>query len=121
MTEYRQLSEQELKLMGINLGCPTKLKTWVKKYYHTSANKILVILNLEYNDSSYDYRGCTILVFDNDGNELIPAKGNSIEARIAINNFYASDFGLSDEIYDLPEQSQLIYYLNTPELFVKVS
>lgn len=55
---------------------------WVKKYFKNSKPKqAYVMFNNEYNDEGYDTSLMTILVFDQQGNELVPDKGKAILAR----------------------------------------
>jgi hypothetical protein len=120
MNTYRKLTTDELKTMGINLACPPEVKKWVTKYFPKTANRVQVLLNMEYNDEGYDFRGCTPIVFDAEGNELVPSKGKSIEARNESSNWYSETLGLSSSSYDNECVSQLTFYLEEPELYVKI-
>ena len=56
----------------------------------------LVMFNNEYNDSGYDISVKLILVYDAEGNELVPNKENSVKAR-------EEQPELSDFIYERQE------------------
>jgi hypothetical protein len=81
-----------------------KLLNWVKKYYpfyDASVSSAYIMFNSEYNDETYDNTVTTILVFDKNGNEITPTKGNSIKARENLPEFwdYLSDDGCGTEEY----------------------
>jgi hypothetical protein len=57
------------------------IRAWVNQYYPESAYSVLIMFNSEYDDCWYETSLKCILVFDKDGNELVPNKGMSERAR----------------------------------------
>jgi hypothetical protein len=109
---YRKLSTEELRSFGINTSDKYKqIIDHVKKYYPNTANRALLLLDSEYDDEYYNNKVKTILVFDKEGNELVPTKGKSLEAR---NIPYIGDLEQTNQYLE-----DIVVYLDVPELYVK--
>src|SRR4051812_6700437 len=96
MNKYRKLSKEEVKnIMNCKFEQPPKtVKDHLSKYYPNQASKVTLIVDSDYNDSTYDNTVVGMIVLDKDGTELTPVKGKSIEARtefIENNKYMLSD------------------------------
>lgn len=81
---FSRVSIETLESMGVTF--PKKedyvvYREFAKKYYPNNANKMVIVINSEYNDNSYDNSFSYILVYDKDGNELVPNKNTAHECR----------------------------------------
>lgn len=86
-TEYRLLTDSELKMLGIKLPSdsgPDKYEIYRKfvlKYYPKTSALIEVMIDSCYNDSTYNNRIHMLVVYDSDGNELVPNKNTARTCR----------------------------------------
>ena len=90
MSTYRKPTEKELKRIYLFLKGQYETeasedqaayKEYAKEFYPKTASSMLISLSSEYNDETYDYRIGFVVVYDKDGEELLPLKGKSVEAR----------------------------------------
>ena len=125
---YRKLTSSELKLLGITApSAAYKLHIdFAKKYYPSNATTMVLALDSEYNDNTYENTIKYVVVYDVDGNELPPLKATAKQCRdgwIELNIPGTSNIdGYSpNESHD--EMSDLIIQLTNvlPELYVKIS
>jgi hypothetical protein len=115
---YRKLTDEEVKNM-LNCrtdGAPKWVKDYLSKYYKQdfTISKVILLVDSEYNDSSYDNKIVGLIALDKEGNEISPIKGKSVEARAA---FISLDERLEESYNPMENISYLIG--NLPELYVK--
>jgi len=125
---YRKLTSSELKLLGITApSAAYKLHIdFAKKYYPSNATTMVLALDSEYNDNTYENTIKYVVVYDVDGNELPPLKATAKQCRdgwIELNipgTSFIHGWG-PHESHD--EMSDLIIQLTNvlPELYVKIS
>lgn len=114
---FHKLSDQELLAYGIRKKeLPLEVEKYLQKYYPNWARTIF-IFNAEYNDEYYNHSTSSAIVFDKNGNEIVPKSEFSVSARKEIPTAHA--FGLTDQ-----EQSEateeIVYYKDSlPDLYVK--
>lgn len=83
MSEYRKATAEELAKIGY---VPNNDKyhnhiNFAKKYYPVEATTMVLVIDSEYNDSTYDNQLKYVIVYDKDGNELPPLKKTAKECR----------------------------------------
>lgn len=81
--KYRRVTAEELARIGY---VPNKTKynehiAFANKYYPPEAHTMTLVINSEYNDSTYDNRLKYVIVHDQDGNEVPPIKKTARECR----------------------------------------
>jgi hypothetical protein len=80
---YRKVTRVELEAIGFVF--PTdKYKehiTFARKYYPKEATSIVIVINSEYNDNTYDNRFSYLLAYNKNGDELPPLKETAKECR----------------------------------------
>lgn len=114
---FRKLSNDELNSYGIPTeNCaPQILKTYLDTYFKGWA-RCVVVLNAEYNDEYYNHSTKCVIAFDAEGNEIVPDKTLSIEARKEVPDAY--DLGVRDEESE-DEIEDLVFIASIPDLYVK--
>ena len=116
---YRKLTEGELAKYGLKINQHKPVIDWVQKNYPKTAVSALVMFSSEYDDNYYSNEIQTVLVYDKDGNELLPLKEKSVTARKSLPDMYyltSNDGEGTREPLD-----DLVVLLTTPELYVKDS
>ena len=122
--EYRKLTTKDLEALGLVIPS-NKYKehiAFAKKYYPLEATSLVLVVNSEYNDNTYDNRLSYVIVYNKDGNELPPLKATAKECRqqwfeLPIPGFRKYGGGESDEPLD-----DIVIPLNGfPDLYMKVS
>lgn len=117
---YRKLTEEELKKYGFSRKNNQIVSEYVRKYYPQEAASALVMATSEYNDSTYDVHGVTIIVFDKNQNELTPLKDCSISARKDMPCPYQIYPNNSDyDGYTERDLEDFVVFLDVPELYIK--
>jgi hypothetical protein len=126
--KYRKLTESELKLLGITTpSAAYKLhRDFAKRYYPSNATTLVLALDSEYNDNTYNNTIKYVVVYDVDGNELPPLKATAKQCR---DGWSKLDIPGTSEICGYgphesrEEMSDLIIQLTNelPELYVKIS
>jgi hypothetical protein len=126
--KYRKLTESELKLLGITTPSDTyKLhRDFAKKYYPSNATTMVLALDSEYNDNTYENTIKYVVVYDVDGNELPPLKATAKQCRDGWSELYipgTSNITGWGPHESREEMSDLIIQLTNvlPELYVKIS
>jgi hypothetical protein len=119
---YRKVTRQELEALGFVF--PTeKYKehiAFARKYYPKEATSLVLAINSEYNDNTYDNRLSYVIAYNKDGNELPPLKETAKECRqkwfeLSIPGIGKYDYKSQDQIDDI-----VIPLLdNVPELYIK--
>lgn len=115
---YRKLNKSEIKNL-LNTKAE-ELPAWaakhLKDYYPAGYSKVVLLVNSEYNDSSYDNSFVGMVVFDTNMNEISPIKGKEVEAR---SKFIEN--AESPTQYETYEQIENVSYLvgGLPDLYVK--
>ena len=115
--EFRKLTDEELKAMGLRNSTPSALGDLAKYYDLTNAYRGTVVCQSDYNDSTYDIHDAYLIVLDQDGNEIPPIKGKSKEARLYVSSKSYELFGGRSEIYDPP--NDIVFNFKMPELYIK--
>jgi hypothetical protein len=120
--KYRLVTRQELEALGF-LFPTDKYKehiAFARKYYPKEAASLVLVINSEYNDNTYDNRLSYVIVYNKDGNELPPLKETAKECRqkwfeLAIPGMGKYGYESQDQIDDI-----VIPLLdNVPELYIK--
>lgn len=119
---YRLITRQELEAIGFVF--PTdKYKEHIKfarKYYPSEATSMVLAINSEYNDNTYNNSLAYVVVYDKNGNELVPLKETAKECR---QNWYDLPIpGVIDSYNETGEKMDdvVISLLNdVPELYIK--
>ena len=123
-TEYRLLTEKEMQVLGITLpnkGATDKYdvyRNFVLKYYPKNSALIEVMVDSSYNDSTYDNRVYMIVVYDSDGNELVPNKNTARNCREEMRQI-SLPYG-QYETHESIESFFVKMDKSIPELYVKV-
>lgn len=118
--EFRKLTSAELEVFGIVIPT-TKYKAHVafaKKYYPPEATSLVMCINSEYNDNTYDNNLAYIIVYDKNGNELPPLKTTAKECREKWFDLPVpgmSKYGSSEE----PVENVSIPLVELPDLYIK--
>lgn len=120
--KYRKVTRQELEALGFLF--PTyKYKehiAFARKYYPKEATSLVLVINSEYNDNTYDNRLSYVIVYNKDGNELPPLKETAKECRqkwfeLAFPGMGKYGYESQDQIDDI-----VIPLLDhVPELYIK--
>ena len=128
---YKKLTESELKLLGITApSAAYKLHIdFAKKYYPSNATTMVLALDSEYNDNTYENTIKYVVVYDVDGNELPPLKATAKQCRdgwIELNipgTSVICGYSETGGRESLDQMSDLIIQLTNvlPELYVKIS
>lgn len=127
MSEYRRATAEELAKIGYipNQAKHGKHITFAKKYYPPEATIMVMVVNSEYNDNTYNNEISYILVYDKDRNELTPIKSKAKECRenwytLPIPNTTSDGYGGVESSDPLEE---VVIPLNNeiPEFYVKVN
>jgi hypothetical protein len=119
MSEYRKLTDFEVRLFGIRNtenAFDKKCRNVAIKYYK-NPYMIERIVSSEYNDNTYDNRFTAMYVYDKDGNELTPSKEQIVNAQREIDEieFYMNN------TYDYQEPSSFILVDHKiPDLYIKI-
>ncbi len=130
---YRKLTKKEFdEIVAMHSNDKTvsdvqkkKLLEFIKKNFvgGERANSILLVMNSEYDDCVYNNSISTALIFDTEGNELIPKKGLHLSARQEImNELYGLGYQLNGdgEGTNEPVESATINLVGgVPDLYVK--
>jgi hypothetical protein len=126
--KYKKLTESELKLLGITTpSAAYKLhRDFAKRYYPSNATTMVLALDSEYNDNTYENNIKYVVVYDVDGNELPPLKATAKQCRdgwIELNIPGTSNICGYSPNESRDEMSDLIIQLTNvlPELYVKIS
>src|SRR6185369_1399098 len=119
MEEYRKITEvefEEIILLYNNISFVKNGRKFVSWYFPSTAHKVYVKANSEYNDSNYDLRP-KIIVLDKEGSELTPTEEIS-DYMIAYDIWNINDLENAREVDDL------VFYMESstsiPELYIKV-
>jgi hypothetical protein len=119
--QYKKLTKAELRSYGIDLSeAKTEsdicLIKFVKQYYPTSASIIEVVVDSEYNDESYDNTLKYVVVYDKNGDELVPLKESREKCREALSNIYLDESNSNECV------SSYFIRMNgeIPDLYVKI-
>lgn len=118
---FRQLTPDEInKLFNLKLESARNKPyvDWAKKYFPPNVTSILVGVNSEYNDETYDNSISYIICYDKSKNEVSPLKGKEIEARKAYSNFYIEN-NHGNGATDCMEDFVVYVNVDSMELFVK--
>jgi hypothetical protein len=122
--KYRLLTEKEMQMLGITLPSKDRndkydiYRNFVLKYYPKNSSLIEVMVDSSYNDSTYDNRIYTIVVYDSDGNELVPNKSTARDCREEMRQM-----NLPYGQYETCEPSESFFVKmdkTVPDLYVKV-
>jgi len=120
---YRKVTRQELEALGFVF--PTeKYKehiAFARKYYPKEATSLVLAINSEYNDNTYDNRLSYVIAYNKDGNELPPLKETAKECRQKW--FELSIPGMGKYGYESMEQLEDVVIPladSMPELYIKV-
>ena len=84
-TGYRKITKAELQALGFVFPAE-KYKQHVafaRQYYPGTATSMVMVMNSEYNDQSYENSLQYILVYDKNGDELLPYKDLAKNCRSA--------------------------------------
>jgi hypothetical protein len=81
--KYRRLTTEELKKLGItsNFEKTEVYRRFAKSYYPNTAHTMLLAINSEYNDNTYDNSVKYVVVYDKEGNEIPPNKKTATNCR----------------------------------------
>ena len=127
MSEYRRATAEDLAKIGYvpNINKYSQHIAFAKKYYPPEATTMVMVVNSEYNDNTYDNELSYILVYDKDRNELTPIKSKANECRgnwytLPIPNTTSGGYGSAESSDPLEE---VVIPLNNeiPEFYVKVN
>jgi len=120
---YRKVTRQELEALGFVF--PTdKYKehiAFARKYYPKEATSLVLAINSEYNDNTYDNRLSYVIAYNKDGNELPPLKETAKECRQKW--FELSIPGMGRYGYESMEQLEDVVIPladSIPELYIKI-
>lgn len=121
---YRKLTEHELELFGISRtfaeqksSAHDEYREFVKKYYNDTATLAEVVMNSEYNDEDYENSVQMVIVYDGDGDEIVPNKSTARECRNDM-----SSLGLPSGEYESREAKESFFVQLSPkfpDLYVK--
>lgn len=126
MSEYRRATLQDLAKIGYvpNISKYSKHMDFAKKYYPPEATTMVMVVNSEYNDSTYDNELSYILVYDMNGDELTPIKVKAKECR---ENWYTlpipnTTSGCYSNLESEEPLEDVVIPLNNeiPEFYIKV-
>lgn len=121
---YRKVTKRELEALGF--AFPTdrykEHVAFARKYYPKEATSLLLVINSEYNDNTYDNRLTCVIVYNKDGNELLPLRETAMECRR--NWFNLSIPGMQNHGYGYESQEQIEDIViplsdSIPELYIK--
>lgn len=122
VVEFRKVTRAELEALGFVF--PTdKYKehiAFARKYYPKEATSLVLAINSEYNDNTYDNRLQYVIAYNKDGNELPPLKETAKECRQKW--FELSIPGMGKYGYESQEQiDDIVIPLldSVPELYIK--
>ena len=127
MNEYRRATAEDLAKIGYipNINKYSQHIAFAKKYYPPEATNMVMVVNSEYNDSTYDNSMKYVIVFDKDGNELPPLKSTAKKCREDWDNLPIP--GTNSGGYSMFETDEhledVVIPLNNdiPEFYVKVN
>ena len=125
MEKYRKLTPNELKNLGIVID-DDRYKihnAFARKYYPANATSMVLVVDSEYNDSTYDNTLKYVIVYDKDGNELPPLKETAAECRSKwhFDNLPVTLFtGHYNETSERVDDIVIPLNQNLPDLYVKV-
>lgn len=127
MNEYRKATAEELARIAdvMDSSKYSQHINFAKKYYPPEAYTMTLVVDSEYNDSTYDNELQYVIVHDKDGNELPPLKKTAKECRtgwlnLKIPNTCVGHFG--DNESEEPLEDVVIRLSNElPEFYVKVN
>ena len=127
MSEYRRATAEDLAKIGYvpNINKYSQHIAFAKKYYPPEATTMVMVINSEYNDGTYDNELSYILVYDMGGNELTPIKAKAKECRtlwenLPIPNTSNGNYG-NCESTELLEDVVIPLNNEIPEFYVKVN
>lgn len=119
------MTEKELETLGIkaqvnkqNSDSYNHYRNFAKTYYPSSAALVEVIVDSEYNDNTYDNEIQMVVVYDGNGDELVPNKSTAKQCRADMRLL-----GMPGGRYDSrdPEESFFVQMdPKFPDLYVKV-
>ena len=126
MSEYRRATAEDLAKLGYvpNINKYSQHIAFAKKYYPPTATNMVMVINSEYNDHTYDNELSYILVYDVEGNELTPIKSKAKECRenwytLPIPNTSAGEYNNRES--EEPIEDVVIPLNNEiPEFYIKV-
>lgn len=129
MSEYRRATAEELSVLGYvhNKDKYRQHIDFVSRYYPSNATTLVLVINSEYNDHTYDNDLKYVLVYDKDGNELPPLKDKAKECRMYWTTEYLPIPGTRDGGYSSSESQDCLEDVviplgnELPELYVKVN
>jgi hypothetical protein len=120
---YRKVTRQELEALGFVF--PTdKYKehiAFARKYYPKEATSLVLAINSEFNDNTYDNRLSYVIAYNKDGNELPPLKETAKECRQKWSEL--SIPGMGKYGYESMEQIEDIVIPladSIPDLYIKI-
>lgn len=120
--KYRKVTRKELESLGF-VFFTDKYKehiAFARKYYPKEATSLVLCINSEYNDETYDNRLQYVIAYNKDGNELPPLKETAKECRQKW--FELSIPGMGKYGYESQEQiDDIVIPLSDtiPDLYVK--
>lgn len=128
MTEtYRKLDETELRRLAEHL--PSRFETkarqnpldkqiiaHVQKYYPAGTCSAVLTINSEYNDEGYNCSAGCLVVYDRDGEEMLPTKATASESRKQWQSFNIPD---STDENPPEDRAVLINAPKIPDLYIK--
>ena len=125
MDKYRKVTQQELELFGFKLPKTNEVQykntiDFIKKHYPSTAQSIRFVINSEYNDNTYDNTLKYIVVYNKNGDELLPNKATATECR---NKWWELEYPGSNnyESNDVIEDIILPLSISSiPDLYIKV-
>lgn len=119
------MNKNDLDTLGIssqlnkqNSDKYNRYRDFVKKYYPVSAVLAEVIVDSEYNDNTYDNQVQMVVVYDGNGDELVPNKSTAKECRAGMRHL-----GLPGDKYGSSEPEESFFVSmnpKLPDLYVKV-
>lgn len=123
--QFKLLTQKDLEVLGIKAQFDkqtsdsySRYRDFVRAYYPSSAAIAEVLIDSEYNDSTYDNQVQMVVVYDKNGDELVPNKGTAKRCREEMRLL-----GVPDSRYETrdPEESFFVQMNPTfPDLYVRV-
>jgi hypothetical protein len=120
--KYRKATREELKAFGFVFSTDKYKEhiAFARKYYPKEAISIVLAINSEYNDNTYNNRLSYVIAYNKDGNELPPLKETAKECRQKW--FELSIPGVENNINESQEHIEDIVIPLTdsiPDLYIK--
>jgi len=126
MSEYRRATAEDLAKIGYvpNINKYSQHIAFAKKYYPPEATNMVMVVNSEYNDHTYDNSMRYVIVFDKGGNELPPLKSTAKKCREDWDNLPipGTNPGICSTFETDEHLEDVVIPLNNdvPEFYVKV-